>query len=657
MVIVLDNAESILDPQGTDAQEIYGMVEELSQFNNICVLITSRISTTPPDYKRLDVPTLSMDASRETFHRIYDGDVDRTNVVNRILEQLDFHPLSITLLATVAHQNRWGMDRLTWEWDRRRTDVLQTQHSKSLAATIELSLASPLFQELGPKARAVLGIVAFFPQGVDEDNLESLFPTISNRTDVFDRFCILSLAYRSDGFITMLAPLRDYLSPKDPRTSPLLCTIKEYYFSRMSVVIDPNMPNFGEARWIMSEDVNVEHLLDVFTTIDANSDDIWGACIDFMKHLHWHKKRLTILKPKIEGLPDDHYHKPHCLFQLSRLFHSVGNDVERKRLLICASNLWRGGGDDNGVATTLAELSDANRLIGLRKEGTEQAKEASEIFERLGDTGRQADCLIKLALSLCFDEQLDAAEEAASRAIDLLPEEGQQFRVCEGHRALAYIYRFKGDTEKTIHHIEVALGIASTFDWHNALFWLNYDLAGLFRDRGRLDDAQARVECAKSHTANSPYNLGFAMELQAMILYGQHRLEEAKSEVLRAADIFDKLGAAEDIERCREFHREIENSLAAPGQSDSDCELLQNCYFLRVLTPHFELRQPDDSIDAFLSKIYFPPRQTLSTSPRLPLYPLISLLPSLYLSPPLAHAVSYLLSYRSSLAICLLFYV
>jgi hypothetical protein len=68
--------------------------------------------------------------------------------------------------------------------------------------------------------------------------------------------------------------------------------------------IDPDGPNFREARWIVSEDVNVEHLLDVFTTIDENSDDVWVACAGFMEHLYWHKKRLTILKPKIEGLPE-----------------------------------------------------------------------------------------------------------------------------------------------------------------------------------------------------------------------------------------------------------------------------------------------------------------------------------------------------------------
>ena len=468
--IVLDNAESILDPQGTDAREIYAVVEELSQLGNVYLCITSRISTIPPDCETLDVPTLSIEAARDAFYRIYKN-AGRSGLVDNILGQLDFHPLSITLLATVAHQSKWNADRLAREWKRQRTRMLQTMHNKSFAATIELSLASPMFQELGPDARALLEVIAFFPHGVDEDNLEWLFPSISNGTNIFDKFCVLSLTYRSNMFITMLAPLRDHLRPKNPKSSPLLCATKERYFTRMSVSLNPNKHGFEESRWITSEDMNVEHLLDVFTTIDVNSESVWDACTDFMRHLARHKSRLTILRPKIEGLRDDHPSKPRCLFELSWLFRLVGNNVERERLLVHTLKLQRQRGDDRGVARTLRHISRANRHTGLNKEGVQLVGEASDILKRLGDTVGQARCLKDLAWSLYSNKQFDAAEEAATRAIDLLSERGEQAHVCESHRVLGHVYRSKGDTEKAIHHLEAALEVASSFNWDDELFW------------------------------------------------------------------------------------------------------------------------------------------------------------------------------------------
>ena len=563
MLIVLDNAESILDPQGTNALEIYAVVEELSRFDNLCVIVTSRISTTPPDFMHLDVPTLSMKAARDTFDRIHSNG-NGSDLDNGILEQLDFHPLSITLLATVSRQNKWDVKRLAKEWGQRRTRVLEAGHNNSLATAIELSLASPLFRQLGPDARPLLEVVAFFPQGVDENNLEWLFPTISDRADIFDKFCTLSLTYRNGTFVTMLAPLRDYLCPKDPMSSPLLRTVRGRYFSRMSVYFDPNDPGFVETRWITSEDVNVEHLLNVFTTVDPSSTDVWKACEKFMEHLVWHKKRLTVLGPKIKGLPDDHSSKLVCLFELALLFEKVGNLVESKRLLVHALKLSREQGRDRMVAETLRILSDVNRQIGLCKEGIEQGKEALAIYEKGGDTFDQAECLVGLALLFREDEQLDAAEEAALRAIDFIGEEGDRLQLCDSHRVLGEIYGSKGEIEKAISRMETALEIATPFNWHDTLFWVHFCLAELFRKEGRFQEAQTHAEHAKPYMVNNVYHLARAMRLQANIWYGGCRFEDARSEALHAVNAFEKLEAAKDVKLCRELLQEIQDRLDGP---------------------------------------------------------------------------------------------
>ena len=558
MVIVLDNAESILDPQGTNAREIYGIVEELGQLETVFLCITSRISTVPPECETLDVPILSAEAACDTFYRVYKHR-ERSDLVNNILERLDFHPLSITLLATVAHHNKWTPDRIMREWENRRTDVLQTEHNKTLAATIELSLASPMFRELGPDARGLLGVVAFFPQGINENNIDWLFPTISGRANILDKFCILSLTYRNNGSITMLAPLRDHLCPKDPRSSPLLCKTKEHYFSRLSVSVNPGKPGF-EARWIVSEDVNVEHLLDVFISIDAESGDIWDTCAHFMDHLHWHKRRLVTLGPKIEGLRDDHPSKPECLVELSRLFRAVGNAMEYKRLLTHALKLYRGQGDDHWVAQVLRLLCVANQELGLYKEGIPQAEEALEIHKWLGDAAAQAQCLKGLAWLLYKDGQVEAAKKAALRAINLVPENDNQSLVCGCHRLLGEIYRLKGERGKAIHHFETSLGIASSFGWHEKQFLAHRSLAELFLDEGRFDDASAHIEQAKAHTVDSTYNLGWAMVLHARLWYEQRRFDEERSEILRAVEVFEKLGATQDLERCKGRLREIDGA-------------------------------------------------------------------------------------------------
>jgi tetratricopeptide (TPR) repeat protein len=122
-------------------------------------------------------------------------------------------------------------------------------------------------------------------------------------------------------------------------------------------------------------------------------------------------------------------------------------------------------------------------------------------------------------LAVVFDDkQLDAAEDAASRAIDLISEKGQEYLVCQLHRVLGKIYQSKGEKEKAIHHFETALGIASPFNWHDELFWIISTWPSCFAMKAS-STMQTPTSNKPSHTLDDDaYKLGRAMEMQAECL-------------------------------------------------------------------------------------------------------------------------------------------
>jgi tetratricopeptide (TPR) repeat protein len=246
---------------------------------------------------------------------------------------------------------------------------------------------------------------------------------------------------------------------------------------------------------------------------------------------------------------------------------AAGNRAEQKRILIHTLELWRRRGDDGWVAEALRYLSKANRQLGLYEEGIQQVKEASEIYIRTGNAIGQTWCLNDLAWLLFDDHQLTAAEDTASRAIDLVPEKGQEVVRCQLHRILGQIYRSKGKKEEAIHHLETAIKVASPFNWHEELCWIYYALAQLFLKEKEFDNANARLEQARSHTFDRPYRLGRVMHLQAIVLYRQGRLEDAKSEALHALEIFEQLGVATDAGICGDLLQEVEQSLRSRATS------------------------------------------------------------------------------------------
>jgi hypothetical protein len=133
---------------------------------------------------------------------------------------------------------------------------------------------------------------------------------------------------------------------------------------------------------------------------------------------------------------------------------------------------------------THALLLQTSSRASTRK-GYNKREKRWQFTNGLSDTTEQVDCWDYLARLLRSDNQLDSVEEAASRAINLLPEKGEEFSLCQSHRGLSAICRSKRE-RKAVYYLEIALEITSAFRWHNQVLQINHALAILSINNARL---------------------------------------------------------------------------------------------------------------------------------------------------------------------------
>ncbi|KAF5368697.1 hypothetical protein D9615_010312 [Tricholomella constricta] len=354
LLLVLDNAETFLDA-AVDSSLITNSIDEFGARPNVQLMLTTRTSGLPPNlaWERLRVPALDESAACAAFKAIYLRPIE-PSILSQLLSALDFHPLSINLLAQAAVQNEWSLEELVLAWDRQKALLLENGDGKfhSIATTIEMSLNSPSLQKLGGVIRDLLQLIAFLPQGLNEARLTDTFPSITKIEHLANTLCKHSLAYRKSGFITMLAPIRLYISSQHNTTSypaiPLLDHLQAFYDAQLEDSSD-------EETFIREEDVNVEHVI-ALRIAHCDAKAVEYACIQgrlFLVSLMQHKPRATALYPVIKEVKCDEVQtnsvlcfpishrrtkanlvaKVSCLLVLSVLQIEVGQFAEAQEVL------------------------------------------------------------------------------------------------------------------------------------------------------------------------------------------------------------------------------------------------------------------------------------------------------------------------------------
>ena len=203
--MLLDGVDPILDPLTPKSKEIFAAIEELGSYEHVCLVTTSRMNPEIHGFHRVEVPALSEGGARDIFYNLCK--LSRSSAMDKLIARLDFHPLSIELLASCVHENSWDEATLLKAWDDDQMGVLRASYHQRLGDMIGPVLQLPTMKRLGNTAREMLEVIAASPSGIEERELDR---GIAARREAVGVLWKYSLVHYQDGFVRMPFPIRCY---------------------------------------------------------------------------------------------------------------------------------------------------------------------------------------------------------------------------------------------------------------------------------------------------------------------------------------------------------------------------------------------------------------------------------------------------------------
>jgi len=236
-ILVIDNAETFLEASSAELARITDVLDEMDSLPHTRIIITTRTSEViPPNIvcRRITVTGLPIDAACQAFAAVYKlAPVDET--IKKILAALDFHPLSINILANAAETNQWSAERLEEAWAEQILDsAAHASKYRSLRVSVEISISCPVFYETKEAVLRLLQALAFLPQGIHRRDIPGILPG-DPAMRIAESLCRCSLAYWRGDRITLLAPIRLYVAGKYNERllydHPLVSIIRRHYYT------------------------------------------------------------------------------------------------------------------------------------------------------------------------------------------------------------------------------------------------------------------------------------------------------------------------------------------------------------------------------------------------------------------------------------------
>lgn len=563
ILLVLDNAEVFLDA-GTDAGRIADTVDGFAALPGVVLMLTTRTKALPANLlcTRISVPPLDESAALEAFSAIYHTSLP-LQVIKKLLVALEFHPLSINLLAQAALQNEWSPENLAVSWEQQKANLLEIGQGKiqSLAVTIELSLNSPSLQHLGSSLFQFLQIAAFLPQGVNEQNLEDLFPGVADIHTIVSKLSKQSLVYCSGNFITMLAPIRLYISSQyNNVTSAILALkhIRSYYRDRLSRTTDVN--EFIEKNTvvldeeILNEHLNIEHLVNYDLVNSQNKLKSLSFCLAYLKNLRQaqhpqptalHAAILSISNTDFDQVHLWNFHlknpftrrqclvfKGYCLMQLGFLARGNRQSRDTIELFLAAKEVFLSVPDQKALGYCLDYLGDQYITLGQLTTAEKALEDAMKVSHKLKDFEREASISISLARVKIYRGKSGVAE-LLSKSQKYFQDHGDQVMAFDAqfYQGLGEYYHKNYIMAK--HHFEACLIYNRDTGDTDIIIACLWQLGTIASEIGKYEEAHEHFDEARliSLKRGKQGDAGLSLALKAVITSDQQDFVKANEQI------------------------------------------------------------------------------------------------------------------------------
>lgn len=432
-VLYLDNFEDVWHAAQEDERlKVLEFLVQLCQMG-LPVLLSSQVAPTSYDVPQDVLPLESLNRKdgkdRELFQDIYEEKKGHLPLEGQafedLLQQLDGHPLSILLTATLAaHAPSW--ENVLERWTHAQQKTSNPRHT-----SLDTALQA-VWDALSPSPQAIhlWGLIALYYGPLEYPQLMELAENEQERQQweaSIDQLCDACLVNWDDtrATLVMLQPVKEgffLLAEADEVVSCIL----QWYDHYGSILESAN--DFHHSNYQLAHTYVVEHLPQLFHLLERMQASKWqqqlSSATEFLTEKMSNYFQFSILHGLDilnKLLPLAQQHENHSLVALisailANLLSRIGQFSQAQDLYLQAESLFRLVQDNLGLANTLLNRADLFCHTGQFSQAQDMYNQAETLYHQVHGNQGLANTLLSRADLLSLTGQLPQAQDMYAQA-------------------------------------------------------------------------------------------------------------------------------------------------------------------------------------------------------------------------------------------------